>query len=233
MKPGTFAAKAGKNIRRRALLGGALASSLALPWLEITAKLERADAQAMPSPNGFWFSSCRVGVSRAVSGRRHERDRLHAYFHFAAARPLQESNALLDGIEVPTMAEGFGHPHARGMTALLTGVSLPKGPYDFFIGGPAGFPDSTSLDHVIGNRIGADNKFKTLEFGVLWPDLPKRSVADQHHQLLRSRAARASHGRPLPCLHATFLRHGEHRGASRSRTGTQSQNAAWHSTPRP
>ena len=44
------------------------------------------------------------------------------------------------------MAEGFGHPHARGMTALLTGVSLPKGPYDFFIGGPAGFPDRPGVD---------------------------------------------------------------------------------------
>ena len=83
--------------------------------------------------------------------------------------PFRNQMLILDGSEVKTMAEGFGHPHARGMTGLLTGVSLPRGAYDFFIGGPAGFPNSTSLDHVIGKRIGADRKFKTLEFGVLCP----------------------------------------------------------------
>ncbi len=170
MRPGRYAVQAGNKVRRRALLGGALGASLALPWLEVTSDLRRAVAQPLPSPKRFLTFFVPGGCFESVfwPARNSETDfTLSAILEPLA--PFKNQMLVLDGIEVKTMAEGFGHPHARGMTGLLTGVSLPEGPYDFFIGGPASFPNSTSLDHVIGNHIGASNKFKTLEFGVLWP----------------------------------------------------------------
>ncbi len=170
MRPGRYAVQAGKKIRRRALLGGALGASLALPWLEVTSDLRRAVAQPLLAPKRFLTFFVPGGCFESVfwPTRSSETDFTLSSI-LGPLAPFKDQMLVLDGIEVKTMAEGFGHPHARGMTGLLTGVSLPEGPYDFFIGGPASFPNSTSLDHVIGNHIGAENKFKTLEFGVLWP----------------------------------------------------------------
>ncbi len=170
MKPGRYAIRTASKIRRRALLGGALGASLALPWLEVMGDLKRASAQALVEPKRF--------VTFFVPGGYYdgffwpegdsETDFKLPYILEPLA-PHRDKLLLLDGIEVKTAADGFGHPHARGMSALLTGLPLPAGPFDFFIGGPAGFPNGTSLDHAIGAQIGATNKFKTLEFGVLWP----------------------------------------------------------------
>ena len=136
---------------------------------EVTSELKRANAQTVPPKRFLTFfvpGGCFENDFWPV--RTSDTDFTLSSILQPLA-PFKNQMLILDGIDVPTMAEGFGHPHARGMAALLTGVSLPKGPYDFFIGGPAGFPDSTSLDHVVGNRIGVDNKYKTLEFGVFWP----------------------------------------------------------------
>jgi hypothetical protein len=168
MKLGTYAVRTGNRIRRRALLGGALGASLALPWLEVTSDLARAAAVTPPKRFLVFFVPGGVFDDLFWPTTTSETDFTLSSILQPLA-PFKKQMLVLDGIEVKTMADGYGHPHARGMTGLLTGVSLPQGPYDFFIGGPAGFPNSTSLDHVIGDRISSTNKFKTLEFGVLWP----------------------------------------------------------------
>lgn len=58
-----------------------------------------------------------------------------------------------------------GGPHMKGPGAMLTGGSLEAGSFSG-AGGPAGYADRISVDQFIANRIGAESKFASLEFGV-------------------------------------------------------------------
>ena len=58
-----------------------------------------------------------------------------------------------------------GGPHMKGPGAMLTGGSLEAGSFTGS-GGPAGYADRISVDQYIAGRIGQQNKFPSLEFGV-------------------------------------------------------------------
>lgn len=58
-----------------------------------------------------------------------------------------------------------GGPHMKGPAAFLTGGSLLPGPFEGS-GGPAGWGDRISLDQYLGQRLGQNSRFPTLEFGV-------------------------------------------------------------------
>jgi hypothetical protein len=165
MTTGLAATRIARKIRRRTLMGGALA----LPWLEVTSSLRRANAQ-QPTPLkrfvAFFFPGGYFQDFWPEGGTETE---FTLPYCLQPLAPFRDQLLLLDGIDVKSMVEPPGHPHARGMSAFLTGRPLPPGPYDFFIGGPAGFTDGVSLDHVLGEKLREQNKFKTLEFGVLWP----------------------------------------------------------------
>ncbi len=169
MRPGRIALQVGAKLRRRALLGGAVGAAVAMPWLEVTSDLKRAHAQAKPGPKRFLSFFFPGGYFQEFWPEGGSETEFTLPYCLAPLAPFQQQMLVLDGIEVKSMVEGPGHPHARGMSAFLSGRPLPVGPYDFFIGGPAGFTDGTSMDHVLGQHLGAQNKFKTLEYGVLWP----------------------------------------------------------------
>ncbi len=58
-----------------------------------------------------------------------------------------------------------GGPHMKGPAAFLTGGSLNPGPFEGS-GGPAGWGDRISLDQLLAQRLGQNNRFSSLEFGV-------------------------------------------------------------------
>src|SRR5216684_6807032 len=103
MRLGSFAVRAGKQIRRRALLGGALGASLALPWLEVTSELKRANAQPVP-PKRFLVFFVPGGCFEADfwPARTSDTD----FTLTSILQPLstfKNQMLILDGIDVPTM----------------------------------------------------------------------------------------------------------------------------------
>ena len=86
-------------------------------------------------------------------------------------KPLEKHKTnltVLSGLDLKVTEEGFGHPHSRGMGALLTGQPLNSGPYET-CGGNAEFANGQSIDQAIATKISAGKKFKSLELAVRWP----------------------------------------------------------------
>jgi hypothetical protein len=159
------------RFRRRLLLAGGAAAAL-LPWLEALpgGRVYTAKAQEQSPIKRFIVFFWPGGVVRDQywpTGSERDFTLPHILQPLTAYR---DKLLILDGIEMRNMLDGVGHPHTRGMGGLLTGKALAPGKYVFFCGGGgADFPQGTSIDHMIGNKIGADRRFKTLELGVLWP----------------------------------------------------------------
>jgi hypothetical protein len=157
------------KLRRRLLLSGVGAASL-LPWLEAFSggRLHEAKAQSQPIkrfmvffyPGGvirdkFWPTGSETGFTMP--------------YIMEPLTPYREKLLIMDGLHQMNMLDGYGHPHTRGMTGLLTGKATVQGPYAFFLGGSTDFAQAASIDHMIGNKISAGLRFPTLELGVLWP----------------------------------------------------------------
>lgn len=86
----------------------------------------------------------------------------------APFEPLKNKLIVFDGLDLKVTSEGFGHPHSRGMGAVLTGQPLNSGPYET-CGGKAGFAAGPSIDQVLAQKLSAGLKFKSLEVAVNWP----------------------------------------------------------------
>jgi hypothetical protein len=156
------------KLRRRLLLAGGGAAAL-LPWLEVFRGGRIARAQAQAPIKRFMVFFFPGGVIRDQfwpSGG--ETDFTLPYIS-APLAPYRDKLLIMDGLEQRNMLDGFGHPHTRGMTGLLTGKAAIQGPYSFFCGGPTDFAQAASIDHMIGGKIGTGLRFPTLELGVLWP----------------------------------------------------------------
>jgi len=155
------------KISRRTLLRGAGGLSLGLPWLEAMTTGTARAATATPikrlifffTPGGQIFDKWRPTGTETNFTLPSILDPL---------LPFQKNLLVIDGLDSLPMVDGVGQQHQRGMGALLTGRALPAGSFGFF-DSPAGFPQGMSVDQVIGAKIGATTKYKTLEFGVLWP----------------------------------------------------------------
>jgi hypothetical protein len=155
------------KLRRRLLLGGAGAAAL-LPWLEVFPGGRVANAQASPIKR-FMVFFYPGGVIREKFWPTGTETNFTMPYIMEPLAPYKDKILILDGLEQRNMLDGFGHPHTRGMTGLLTGKATVQGPYAFFLGGSTDFAGAASIDHMIGEKIGAGKRFPTLELGVLWP----------------------------------------------------------------
>jgi hypothetical protein len=90
--------------------------------------------------------------------------------------PHQQQLLFVDGLNLSVADIGVGHPHSRGMAGILTGTELLPGTF-VTGGGGASFANGPSVDQVIGQRISADTKFRSLEFSTAWA-ISGRSLMD-------------------------------------------------------
>jgi hypothetical protein len=159
-----------RKFRRRAMLAGGSALGL-LPWLEALpgGRLSVARAAAPAPIKRFMVFFWPGGVVRSQYWPSGSETNFTLPHILEPLTPHKDKILLLDGLDMPNMLEGAGHPHTRGMGGLLTGKIIGPGKYAFFLGGSTDFAQGPSIDHTIGNAIGADRRFKTLELGVLWP----------------------------------------------------------------
>jgi hypothetical protein len=156
------------KLRRRLLLGGAGAAAL-LPWLEAFPGGRIANAQAQSPIKRFMVFFYPGGVIREKFWPTGTETNFTMPYIMEPLAPYKDKLLIMDGLEQRNMLDGFGHPHTRGMTGLLTGKATVQGPYAFFLGGSTDFAGAASIDHMIGEKIGMGRRFPTLELGVLWP----------------------------------------------------------------
>src|SRR5438552_11003984 len=157
------------KLRRRAFLAGGGAAAL-LPWLEALPGGRLARAQTAPTPiKRFMVFFYPGGVIRSQFWPTGTETSFTLPSILQPVKDYQDKLLILDNVEMRQMQDGPGHPHTKGMCGLLTGKATVSGKYTFFCGGSTDFGQGISIDHVIGNSIGKDNKYQTLEFGVLWP----------------------------------------------------------------
>ena len=162
------------KLRRRLLLAGGGAAVL-LPWLEMFRGGRVAQAQTATPIKRLMVFFYPGGVIRDKFWPSGTETNFTLPYIAEPLKPYQSNLLFMDGLSQLNMLDGVGHPHARGMTGLLTGKATVPGPYAFFLGGSTDFAQAVSIDHMIGNKLNADLsatgglRFPTLELGVLWP----------------------------------------------------------------
>lgn len=156
------------KLRRRLLLGGAGAAAL-FPWLEVFRGGRLASAQSQSPIKRFMVFFYPGGVIREQFWPTGSETNFTMPYIMEPLAPYKDKLLIMDGLEQRNMLDGFGHPHTRGMTGLLTGKATVQGPYAFFLGGATDFAQGPSIDHLIGSKISQGKRFSTLELGVLWP----------------------------------------------------------------
>ena len=86
----------------------------------------------------------------------------------APLNPYKDCLILVDGLDMSVaINKGVGHPHSRGMAAVLTGTQLLPGTFETG-SGLASFADGISVDQLIAGRISTGLKFKSLEYSSGW-----------------------------------------------------------------
>ena len=170
-----------RQLSRRTMLKGALGVGVALPWLEIMMpKGIRAQAAA-PAPKrfGLFFSPCgtipenwrsiATGTTAAIPSGTTDFTLSPILEPLA---PFQNDIVVLRGVNMESAnAPKYGpmaNVHDQGMTHMLTGIGLEKGPAgagraNHFLDGSAGGP---SIDQHIAAAIGGNTLLPSLELGV-------------------------------------------------------------------
>ncbi|AUX19666.1 hypothetical protein SOCEGT47_001180 [Sorangium cellulosum] len=146
------------RLSRRAVLRGAGAIAIALPWLEIMGTERAAHAQAAPAkrflavytPGGTVLDRWRpTGTETKFT--------LSPILEPLA--PVQDRLLVVDGLD---MKSGLGEQHQAGIIAWLTGTPQAGAAGRAYGSGP-------SVDQVIADRISAGQKAKaSLQLAVRW-----------------------------------------------------------------
>lgn len=144
-----------RRLSRRAILRGAGGVAIALPWLEAMAPRRAHADTTYPIRFVPFFTSCGTVPSAWVPGP-----------DFALGPILEPLEAhkdrllVLQGVHMLSSG-GDRKGHNRGIGCLLTGRE-PLGGND----GESGYADGISLDQRLGQVVGEETAFRTLEFGV-------------------------------------------------------------------
>jgi hypothetical protein len=163
-----------RRLSRRTLLKGALGASVALPWLELMRPRGlRASATVAPKRFGVFFSPCGTIPEnwRPTIGDTGAETDFTLSPILQPLEPFKSDIVVLRGVNMETTHPWFGptaNVHDQGMTHMLTGVGLVKGPAgagraNHFLDGSAGGP---SIDQHIAAAIGQQTLLPSLELGV-------------------------------------------------------------------
>ena len=156
-----------KKLSRRTLLRGAGSIAIALPFLDIMRdKPARAEPGDFPkrllvcfSPNGMvtpsWEPTEGGEALTIAPGSVLE-----------PLAPHASDLLLLSGINLTTAMNQPGFPHNLGVSHGLTGEFIVPDPSIPSMEGDRGFANGPSVDQVIAAKVGASNKFGSLQLGV-------------------------------------------------------------------
>jgi len=164
-----------RTLSRRALLKGALGVGVALPWLELMRPrgIRAQSAVTPPKRFGVFFSPC----GTIPENWRPSQPLMAPQTEFTLSpileplQPFKNDIVILRGMNFESSASKYGpiaNVHDQGMTHMLTGIGLVKGPAgagraNHFLDGSAGGP---SIDQHIAAAIGQQTLLPSLELGV-------------------------------------------------------------------
>ncbi|MGK3964228.1 DUF1552 domain-containing protein [Sorangium sp. So ce118] len=145
------------RLSRRAVLRGAGAIAIALPWLEIMGP-ERT-AQAAPAPAKRFLAVYTPGGTVIDRWRPTGNETSFTLGPILSPlAPVQDRLLVLDGLD---MKAARGEGHQSGIIAWLTGTPQE--------GSPRGYGSGPSVDQVIASRISAGQKAKaSIQIAVRW-----------------------------------------------------------------
>jgi len=164
------------RITRRTVLRGAGHVAIGLPFLEAMLRPLETHAQAANAPLRFLVFYTPGGTLIDQWRPVGSETQFTLQDMMSPLTPHQSKLLFLDGLDLAVTALGVGHPHSRGMAGVLTGTELLEGTF-VTGGGGASFANGPSVDQVIAERIGADRKFRSLEFSTAWA-ISGRSLMD-------------------------------------------------------
>ncbi|WP_224242184.1 DUF1552 domain-containing protein [Hyalangium gracile] len=148
---------------RRTLLRGLAGVGIALPFLEAM----EAQAATAAAPKRFVFVFSANGTippNWTPTGTE------TAFTLGSILAPLNEFKSkllILDNLNMQSAGFGPGDAHQKGMAQLLTGTELQSG--TLFPGGDSstvGWGGGISVDQEIANKVGQNDRFPSLLFGV-------------------------------------------------------------------
>lgn len=159
------------TLSRRTLLRGAGGACLALPLLNVMGgwdknRLKAAQHPAFVAPKRFvifWTPNGNVVEHWRPTGSE------MAFKLPRILKPLephQQDIVVLDGVDALSAYNGPGDAHQKGTGQSLTGTELQEGDFPGDGGNSAGWADGISVDQAIADVVGAQTKFRSLEFGV-------------------------------------------------------------------
>ncbi|HYH99450.1 DUF1552 domain-containing protein [Hyalangium sp.] len=152
-----------RPLSRRTILRGLGGVAIALPFLE--AMEAHAAVPAVPKRFVFVFSANGTIPPAWTPGGTEA-----AFTLGRVLSPLESHKSkllILDNVDFRSAGYGPGDAHQKGMGHLLTGKELQSG--SLFPGGDAGtvgWADGISVDQEIANRVGQNDRFPSLLFGV-------------------------------------------------------------------
>jgi hypothetical protein len=172
-----------RPISRRSMLKGALGVGVALPWLEVMLPrgLRAQTAATPPKRFGVFFSPCGTipenwrptGLNPSVATPSATSPAISTNFTLSPIlqplAPYQQDIVVIRGVSMEsTKTPPIANVHDQGMTHMLTGTALVKGPAgagraNHFLDGSAGGP---SIDQHIAQAIGGSTLLPSLELGV-------------------------------------------------------------------
>jgi hypothetical protein len=155
-----------RRISRRTLLRGAGGIAIGLPFLEIMAREERAKADPASIPQRFVVFFTPNGNIRENWAPTGTETAFKLSTILTPLQAFQDRLIVLDGVDNEAAKHGVGDDHMRGMGTMLTGTELLSGTTQGGCCEPAGLAGGISVDQKIAQKIGADTKFSSLEFGV-------------------------------------------------------------------
>jgi hypothetical protein len=156
-----------RPLSRRTVLRGIGGVSVGLPLLEAMAPERRSFAQTAAPKRLLVYYTPGGTVRDAWLPTGTESD-FQLSPILAPLEDIKDQLLILDGLDMKVTVEGHGHPHSRGMGAVLTGQPLAAGPYET-CRGLAGLAEGPSLDQVLSERLKVGRKLSSLEVAINWP----------------------------------------------------------------
>jgi hypothetical protein len=154
------------RIHRRTVLRGTGGVVIGLPFLSAMLRPGRSHAQSA-TPTRFVVFYSPGGTLLDKWRPTGDANNFTLQAMMSPLTPYKDRLTFVDGLEMSVTGISIGHPHSRGMGAVLTGMPLVAGNFNTN-GGNAGFADGQSVDQLIAGSISTGLRFKSLEVSSGW-----------------------------------------------------------------